>query len=122
MIVQELEMPKIDWSYHRPGWKTCGRTQEFLANAKLDVKKEVNAKKEKFQKQAALQLVSSASQLFVAKGKKVVRIDLNKDDPSEQELLKLVLGPTGNLRAPVLQVGKKLIVGFNEEMYAELLT
>ena len=32
-------------------------------------------------------------------------------------MLKLVLGPTGNLRAPTLRLGKKLVVGFNEEMY-----
>ena len=36
---------------------------------------------------------------------------------TQDELLKLVLGPTGNLRAPTLRVGKKLVVGFNEEMY-----
>ena len=44
-------------------------------------------------------------------------VDLKKDDLSEEELLKLVLGPTGNLRAPTLRVGKALVVGFNEEMY-----
>lgn len=35
-------------------------------------------------------------------------------------MFKLVLGPTGNLRAPTLRVGKKLIVGFNQEMYEEI--
>jgi hypothetical protein len=28
-----------------------------------------------------------------------------------------MLGPTGNLRAPTLKVGKTLLVGFNEEAY-----
>ena len=41
--------------------------------------------------------------------------------PSEEELLKLMLGPTGNLRAPTLLVGKNLIIGFNEEMYDSVL-
>ena len=55
--------------------------------------------------------------MLVAKGKKVVELDIKKDDPTEQEMLKLILGPTGNLRAPTLRVGKKLVVGFNQEMY-----
>jgi arsenate reductase-like glutaredoxin family protein len=67
----------------------------------------------------ALQLIAAATQLRVAKGQKVVAIDLQKDKPAEAELLKLVLGPTGNLRAPTLRVGKTLIVGFNAEMYEQ---
>jgi len=51
----------------------------------------------------------------------VVSVDLKKDDLSEDELLKLILGPTGNLRAPTLRVGKTLVVGFNEEMYNDVL-
>ena len=68
----------------------------------------------------ALKLVESASHLFVAKGKKVVELDLKKDNPSDEEILKLILGPTGNLRAPTLKVGKKLVVGFNDEMYSSV--
>lgn len=29
-----------------------------------------------------------------------------------------MLGPTGNLRAPCLRVGKTTLVGFNDEVYA----
>ena len=32
-----------------------------------------------------------------------------------------MLGPTGNLRAPVVKVGKTLLVGFNEDQYREVL-
>lgn len=32
-------------------------------------------------------------------------------------VLKRVKGPSGNLRAPALNLGKTLIVGFNEKMY-----
>lgn len=52
-----------------------------------------------------------------AKGKKIVEVNLKKTELSEDEILKFVLGPTGNLRAPTLLVGKKMIIGFNEEMY-----
>jgi arsenate reductase-like glutaredoxin family protein len=64
-----------------------------------------------------LELAAKVSELYVAKGQKVVQLNLKKDQPSESDLLKLLLGPTGNLRAPTLLYGKKLIVGFNQEMY-----
>lgn len=62
-------------------------------------------------------MLKKASKLVSARGKKVVEVDLKKTDLTEEEVLKLILGPTGNLRAPTLMVGKKMIVGFNEEMY-----
>jgi hypothetical protein len=31
-----------------------------------------------------------------------------------------MLGATGNLRAPTIRVGNKLLVGFNEEVYGEV--
>jgi hypothetical protein len=36
-------------------------------------------------------------------------------------VLEAVLGPTGNLRAPTLRVGKTLLVGFSEEVYRKQL-
>ena len=66
-----------------------------------------------------MELAAGASQVWVAKGKKVVHFDMKKDSPDDDTLAKHLLGPTGNLRAPTLRVGKKLIVGFNEEMYQE---
>ena len=67
-----------------------------------------------------MEILGQVTQLRVAKGKKVVELDLKKDKPTEEEMLKLILGPTGNLRAPTLRLGKKLVVGFNEEMYDEV--
>ena len=57
----------------------------------------------------------------MAKGKRVVRFDLKKDAPDEETLRKHLLGPTGNLRAPTIRKGKTMIVGFNEEVYADML-
>jgi len=67
-------------------------------------------------------LVETANHLFVARGKKVVELNLKKDTHTETEILKLILGPTGNLRAPTLKCGKTLIVGFNEEMYTDIFS
>jgi arsenate reductase-like glutaredoxin family protein len=69
----------------------------------------------------ALALLKQADRLVAAKGKKVVEIDLKTDRPDDEELLALVMGPTGNLRAPTLRIGKTLLVGFNEQAYREVL-
>jgi len=68
-----------------------------------------------------LALLKDVQKLFAAKGKKVTKLDLKKDAPTKEEIKKVLLGPTGNLRAPTLRKGKTLIVGFNEEMYDELV-
>ncbi len=60
-------------------------------------------------------------ELYVAKGKKLVHVDLKREKPPRAELLGLLLGPTGNLRAPTLRKGRKLIVGFDEDTYKRLL-
>jgi hypothetical protein len=67
----------------------------------------------------ALALARSASKILVAKGKKIVAIDMT-DAPDDDALAGLLLGPTGNLRAPTLKKGKLLCVGFSEETYRQL--
>ena len=67
-------------------------------------------------------LLKGIHDLYAAKGKKVVHFDFKKDKPAKDELLTAMLGPTGNLRAPTLRVGKTLLIGFNEEMYQSVFT
>jgi len=69
----------------------------------------------------ALKLARAASRVVAAKGKNVVAFDMKKAPPDDETLLAALLGPTGNLRAPTLRVGKTLLVGFNEEMYRDAL-
>ncbi|MCP4890683.1 MAG: hypothetical protein GY904_29305 [Planctomycetaceae bacterium] len=59
------------------------------------------------------------TKLLVAKGKKVTHIDLKKERPDDESLIKMMLGPTGNLRAPTLKVGKTVLVGFNPEAFTD---
>ena len=68
----------------------------------------------------ALELARAANVLLVAKGKKVVDVNMAKESLNDDEIAKLIVGPTGNLRAPTLRIGKRLIVGFNESMYEGL--
>ena len=82
---------------------TCGRAQEFLAQHRVDVAAVADAKKDRLGPKQALQLAREARKIVVAKGKKVVTLDMKKDAPKDADLLKLLLGPSGNLRAPTLQ-------------------
>ena len=43
-----------------------------------------------------------------------------KGTPTD-EVIGAMLGPTGNLRAPTMRVGKTIVVGFNEEQYQTVL-
>jgi arsenate reductase-like glutaredoxin family protein len=69
----------------------------------------------------ALAMARQARRLIAAKGKKVTTLDLAKDRPSEETLASLMLGPTGNLRAPTLRVGQTLLIGYNEDCYLSAL-
>ncbi len=57
----------------------------------------------------------------MAKGKKITAFDMKKDAPTDAALLKVMLGPTGNLRAPAIRRGKTLLIGFNAELYETAL-
>jgi hypothetical protein len=60
------------------------------------------------------------SKMFVAKGKNVTEIDLKHDRPDNETLAQLMLGPTGNLRAPTMKIGRTILIGFNAELYGSV--
>ena len=39
---------------------------------------------------------------------------------SDETLTKLIVGPSGNLRAPTLRKGKTLVIGFDQETYEQM--
>ena len=100
---------------------TCAKTQGFLAKRKVAVVTQTDAKKATIKGGAALGVLKDVDEIYVAKGKRVVHLDLKREKPPRAELLGLLLGPTGNLRAPTLRKGRTLIVGFDEATYARLL-
>ncbi|GIW97875.1 MAG: hypothetical protein KatS3mg111_1208 [Pirellulaceae bacterium] len=112
---------KVDWVYRRNGCVSCKRADSFLADHGIAGRAIRDARKEPVGWDEAQALVAEASKLFVAKGKKYVQVDLKKSPPDAEELRKLIIGPTGNLRAPTIRRGKTLLVGFNEEMYDQVL-
>lgn len=78
----------------------------------------MNATKERFGEADLANLFHGASKIFVAKGKKVLSFDAQHDE--FDEITKVALGPSGNLRAPSVRRGKTWIIGFSEAAYAEV--
>ena len=100
---------------------TCAKTQGYLAKNKIGVTEKADAKKATIKGDAALRVLDGVDQMYVAKGKNVVHVDLKSATPPRAELLGLLLGPTGNLRAPTLRKGRTMIVGFDEATYSSVL-
>ncbi len=99
---------------------SSNRAQGYLADHDIAIKSETNASA-KLGADKARELIAAATKIVVMKGKKVTEFDLKKDKPAVDELLKIMLGATGNLRAPTIQRGKTLLVGFNSEQYETIL-
>ena len=83
----------------------------------LDSAEKISASKKLGRKDASA-LLKEANLLLVAKGKKTLEFDVATKVP--KDAVDAMLGPTGNLRAPTLRVGKTIVVGYNDEMYARL--
>ncbi len=83
----------------------------------LEPKETVPASR-KLDAEEAKELAGSAQAVTVAKGKKVTEFEGGN---ATDELIAAMLGPTGNLRAPLIRAGKQVLVGFNEEAYTEVL-
>ena len=81
----------------------------------------MDAKKTTLKEKEAMALIREVDEIYASKGKRVVHLDLKKDKPDAATLKGLLLGPTGNLRAPTLRKGRTLVVGFDEATYAKLL-
>jgi len=62
-----------------------------------------------------------ATRVVVAKHKKILTFERGRGEQWPDELWTAVLGPSGNLRAPALRLGKNWLVGFDEDAYAAAL-
>ena len=81
----------------------------------------MDARKQTIKGDQALSVLAGVDELYAAKGKRVVHVDLRKGKPDRAALLGLLLGPTGNLRAPTLRKERTLLVGFDEPTYSQVL-
>ncbi len=81
--------------------------------------KEVVPANRKLGRTDAAEIAKGASIVVVAKGKKVSEFE--PGGKAAAEIVDAMLGPTGNLRAPTIRKGKKVIVGFNEDVFTDHL-
>ena len=99
----------------------CKKAQGFLeTNAVGTAAEVVDAAKQKFGRDEALQLAKTADRVVAGRGKKVVVFDMKKAPPDDDALAAALLGPSGNLKAPTLRVGRTLLVGFSEAAYQQV--
>jgi hypothetical protein len=96
----------------------CAHAQGFLAKNQVEVKKTADAKSAR--RVEAMRLAKAASKVIVTSAK-IVEFDMKNNPPEDGVLLTHMLGPTGNLRAPTLRVGKTVVVGFNDGVYGAIL-
>ena len=82
--------------------------------------KEIVPASRKLGREEAREMAEAASKLIVSKGKKLS--EFKTAGTASDEAVDAMLGPTGNLRAPTLRIGKTILVGFSEETYGKVLT
>ena len=80
----------------------------------------MDARRERHGADSLEALFEGASKLIVGRGAKSWELSLGKGADRE-EIERLALGPTGNLRAPAARVGKTWLVGWSEEAWAGFL-
>lgn len=69
----------------------------------------------KLAKKEAEEIAKSASRVVVMKGKNVETFETAGQ--GTKAAVEAMLGPTGNLRAPLVRAGKTVLVGFNDDAW-----
>ena len=68
---------------------------------------------------AVWELMGSAERIVVAKGRRVETFVPTED--TQESILKVVMGRSGNLRAPTVRSGDSFFVGFNNALYEQMM-
>lgn len=81
----------------------------------------VDARTVRFGRAAAIQLARGATKVIATRGRGAVEFDMRGNPPDDDQLARALLGPTGNLKAPTIRIGKRMVVGFNAATFAAAL-
>ena len=65
------------------------------------------------------EIAKQATRVIVAKGRKVR--EFAPGGKAGADVIDAMLGPTGNLRAPTVRVGRTVLVGFDEDVFQKHL-
>lgn len=66
-------------------------------------------------------VLDGVADVYSTKGRKVIHLNIKEENPAREEVLDLLMGRSGTLRAPVIKHRNALIVGFDEETYSQVL-
>ncbi len=81
----------------------------------------MDAGKQRFERADLAALLRGAARVVVAKGRKEVVFDITPGRALPDELVDVMLGPTGKLRAPAVRAGTKWLVGHLDDGWAREL-
>jgi arsenate reductase-like glutaredoxin family protein len=73
----------------------------------------------KLSRKDAEEIAKGATRVIVAKGKQVEEFETA--GKAMKSAVDAMLGPTGNLRAPLVRAGKTVLVGFNDDVWIKNL-
>ncbi len=90
----------------------------MLRRNKITPEQIVDARKDALVGEEAWKVLAGVREILIAKGKNFQALDPTKD--SKEAILAQALGRTGNLRAPALLMGDRLLVGFSDSLYAQI--
>lgn len=91
----------------------------MLDAKQIGIREVVEARKQKIDAAAAWELLAKAESITVSRGRKIFTLDPKTADKTD--ILPLVMGPSGSLKAPALRVGNRFMVGWNPDMYDQWL-
>ena len=80
----------------------------------------MSAQKDKIDEGGVDSVLEGVGDVYSTRGKKVFHLDIQQEKPAREEVLALLLGRSGTLRAPVIRYRGTLIVGFDEETYRQV--
>lgn len=90
--------------------------QEVLDTQNIAIANRSDARKERLDATAVWERIGTATRVVVAKGKRVETFVPTED--AQDAILKAVMGRSGNLRAPTVQIADVFYVGYNDALYA----
>ena len=67
-------------------------------------------------------LLDGVTDVYSTRSRKVIHLNIKEENPAREDVLALLMGRSGTLRAPVIKHRSTLIVGFDEETYSRVLT
>lgn len=112
----------ISYAFFRKNCKTCEKALGHLEGLGVELPENTeDARKIRKSQEELVALANKHKRIISTKGSKVIEVDIKKEKPTPAALLGLMVGPSGNLRAPTISVSGTLLIGFTPDTYDQVL-